>query len=60
MAWSEPRDWTAGEVVTAAIMNAHVRDNLEFLGGTDGTGGQVEAAAQQAATEGALLSMFFS
>lgn len=28
MAWTDPRDWTTGEVVTAAIMNAHVRDNL--------------------------------
>ena len=29
MAWSDPRDWTTGEVVTAAIMNAHVRDNFD-------------------------------
>jgi len=28
MAWTTPRCWTTGEVVTAAIMNAHVRDNL--------------------------------
>ena len=29
MAFSDPRDWTTGEVVTAAIMNAHVRDNFD-------------------------------
>jgi hypothetical protein len=29
MAWTSPRDWTAGEVVTASIMNVHVRDNLK-------------------------------
>lgn len=27
MAWTAPRTWTTGELVTAAIMNTHVRDN---------------------------------
>lgn len=31
MAWTNPRTWTASEVVTAAIMNTHVRDNLSYL-----------------------------
>lgn len=31
MAWTTPRTWTAGETVTAAIMNTHVRDNLAVL-----------------------------
>jgi hypothetical protein len=31
MAWTTPRTWVAGEVVTDTIMNAHVRDNLAFL-----------------------------
>lgn len=31
MAWSTPRTWTAGEIPTAAIFNAHVRDNLLAL-----------------------------
>ena len=31
MAWTDPRDWTTGELVTAAIMNTHVRDNLDYL-----------------------------
>lgn len=31
MAWTTPRDWTTSELVTAAIMNAHVRDNLSAL-----------------------------
>jgi hypothetical protein len=29
--WTAPRTWATGELVTAAILNAHVRDNLEFL-----------------------------
>lgn len=27
MAWTAPRTWTAGETVTASIMNTHIRDN---------------------------------
>jgi len=32
MAWTAPRTWTDGELVTAAIMNPHIRDNLLSLG----------------------------
>ena len=28
MAWTAPRTWVTGETVTAALMNAHIRDNL--------------------------------
>lgn len=28
MAWTAPRTYTTGEIITAAILNAHVRDNL--------------------------------
>ena len=28
MAWTAPRTWTTSEVVTASIMNSHVRDNF--------------------------------
>lgn len=31
MTWVAPRTWVASEVVTAAIMNQHVRDNLLAL-----------------------------
>jgi hypothetical protein len=33
MAWTSVRTWVAGEIVTAAIMNTHVRDNLAYLKG---------------------------
>ena len=36
MAWTAPRTWVTGEVVTAALMNTHVRDHLRFLKGLDG------------------------
>lgn len=32
MAWTAPRTWTDGELVTAAIMNPHVRDNFLATG----------------------------
>lgn len=32
MAWTSPRTWVAGEVVTAALLNTHLRDNLQALG----------------------------
>src|SRR5262245_9497185 len=36
MAWTSPSDWTVSEIVTAAKMNTHVRDNLKFLKGASG------------------------
>lgn len=30
MAWTTPRTWVTSEVVTAAMMNAHVRDNMNI------------------------------
>jgi hypothetical protein len=35
MAWTAPRTWVAGEVITAAMLNTHIRDNLTVL--ADGT-----------------------
>ena len=32
MAFTTPRDWTAGEFVTEAIMDTHVRDNFLAMG----------------------------
>ena len=32
MAWTTPRTWTTGELVTKTIMDTHVRDNLTWLG----------------------------
>ena len=34
MAWTSPRSWVAGEVVTAALLNSHLRDQLLELNGT--------------------------
>ena len=43
MAWTSPITWTAGQLVTAADLNTHVRDNLIALGVHDhnaGVGGE--------------------
>jgi len=29
--WTDARDWTTGELATAAILNTHVRDNETYL-----------------------------
>lgn len=31
MAWTTPRTWQAGETVTSSMLNAHIRDNLNYL-----------------------------
>lgn len=31
MAWTTPRTWSSNEIVTAALLNTHVRDNEGFL-----------------------------
>lgn len=31
MAWTAPRTWVTGELVTASIMNTHIRDNQLYL-----------------------------
>lgn len=36
MAWTAPRTWVTGEIVTAAQLNGHVRDNLSYLKGATG------------------------
>jgi len=48
MAWTTPRDWTgiSDDIVTAAMLNTDVRDNLLFLGGTsDVTTGHTHTGA---------------
>lgn len=31
MSWTAPRTWVTGEIVTAALLNTHLRDNLNAL-----------------------------
>lgn len=44
MAWTAPRTWVTSEIVTAAIMNSHVRDNL------------LETAPAKAAAAGGIIA----
>lgn len=36
MAWTTPRTWTIAEFVTKAILDTHIRDNLNALAGITG------------------------
>jgi hypothetical protein len=29
--WSSPRSWSVGELVSASLLNQHLRDNLDYL-----------------------------
>ena len=42
MAWTTPRTWVSGELVTAALMNSAVRDNLNILKTAINDSGQIE------------------
>ena len=37
MAWTAPRTWTSEELITASIMNVHIRDNLLEIEGAKPT-----------------------
>lgn len=36
MGWTAPRTWVTGELITEAMMNAHIRDNFNYLFGSNG------------------------
>lgn len=35
MAWTNPRTWVTGETVTAAQLNTHLRDNMDYAAEQD-------------------------
>lgn len=43
MAWVAPRDWTANEIATAAMLNQDIRDNTKYLKGSGVAFTQLEA-----------------
>ena len=43
MTWTAPRTWTDSEVVTAAMFNAHVRDNLNVVKTVRNSAGRLSA-----------------
>lgn len=56
MAWTTPRTWVAGEVVTASIMNTHVRDNLDDLDTRMDTAPQLAQATETITAAGSLAN----
>lgn len=36
MAWTTPRTWVTGELMTSGTLNTHLRDNQRYLHGDDG------------------------
>lgn len=56
MAWTTPKTWVAGSVLTAAELNTHVRDNLNVLKTSLTDGGHLEFvdAAELTIASGAI------
>lgn len=52
MAWTTPRTWVAGETLTAALLNTHLRDNMNVvpieLGTTEFTANVTVSATTEA------------
>ena len=42
MAWTSPRTWVSGELITASIMNTYIRDNQNVLKTPINDSGEVE------------------
>lgn len=57
MAWTTPRTWTTGELVTASIMNLDHRDNLNFL--FNGASARVNRSANKSIPSGTLTAIDF-
>jgi len=45
MAWTAPRTWVSGELVTAALFNVQLKDNLTILKTVINNSGRLEFAA---------------
>ena len=50
MAWTTPRTFVVGEIITAPILNTHVRDNLSFLSTHAHSGAAGDGSASLVAT----------
>src|SRR3972149_7375912 len=57
MSWSAPRTWATGELVTAGIMNLHVRDNLLALASLDFAQITADTAAISATTDATAVDV---
>lgn len=55
MAWTTPRTWVVGDIVTAAMMNANVRDNTQAL--SDYNASQIVAVAAGTKSIGATYTI---
>lgn len=57
MAWTAPATWSVAEIVTASKMNAHIRDNLNYLKGNAGAVTIVDSLLIQKASGSSSLGL---
>lgn len=60
MAWTTPRTWTPGELVTADVLNTQVRDNLLHLYGRIGIGARLIRSTNQSIPSQFAIAVQFS
>jgi hypothetical protein len=58
MTWTTPRTWVAGETVTAALLNTHVRDNLNMVvqSATSGAGAILQSGTDTVSLSAAVTA----
>lgn len=54
--WTAPRTWISGEIVTAALLNSHLRDNLDWLK-TPTESGRIQFAADFTSTSATYVDV---
>lgn len=59
MAWTTPKTWAANAVLTAAELNAHVRDNLDYLYDRPSVRAELDTATPQSIATGTLTAVDF-
>lgn len=60
MSWTAPRTFVTGEVETAAIFNAHLRDNLNFLKSGVALSAEVTTSSAAVSAETVVASQAFT
>jgi hypothetical protein len=60
MGWTNPRTFVTGEVETAAIFNAHLRDNLNFLKSGVALSNEITSSSAAVSAETVLATQAFT
>ncbi len=57
MAWTTPRTWVTSEIVTAALLNTHIRDNESYLKGNADAGVDIDGYIRINSAQTSMLAL---